>query len=401
MEPNWESSAMPRAAELGSPERFDAIVVGAGPAGASAARVIALAGHRVLLLERDSLPRYKPCGGGLSPKTIARLPFPADSLPHVRIRQIAFRLRGEDSVIWDLPESFPFYMVMRTDLDYRLAQEAVTAGAKLRVQEAVRGVQPVDGEYLVRTDRGSYRTAFLIGADGATGVVRHSLGLASRAQRGLALECEIEVPATVYGQFASSALFDVEAVPEGYGWVFPKRTHLSVGVGSMNPRGLPLRLLLQQFLLRHHLASADQMEDIPVYTHPLPMATTGEPARSGNALLVGDAVGVADGFGGEGICYAMASGEFAGVATAKALEEGVHALDSYEAELDHMLRRDHGQSNLMGLIVRRFPDAAYHILTSAGEGRTALIPLLLGEISFGEALLRLPRLLALRNNGRS
>ncbi len=398
MEPDRGRSTPSKTAQTGDPEPFEVIVVGAGPAGTTAARTLALRGHSVLLLERDSLPRYKPCGGGLSPKTIARLPFPVDTLPHVRLQHIAFRLRGRSPVTWDLPWDFPFYMVMRSDLDHRLVQEATTAGAQLRAGEAVRGVRPIDGEFLVTTTRDSYHAPFVIAADGATGVVRHSLGLATRAQRGLAMECEVEVPSDLYQQYAATALFDVEAVPEGYGWIFPKRTHLSVGVGSMNPGRLPLRALFQQFLLRYQLASPNHMDEIPVYTHPLPVATSGEPARSGNALLVGDAAGVADGFGGEGICYAMASGDLAATVASRALSEGVSALESYEGELDRLLRRDQGQSNLMGLIVRRFPDAAYRILTSLGEGKAVLIPLLLGEITFGEALRRLPRLLALERH---
>ncbi len=395
MEPDWGESTPPEAAQIGNLEPFEVIVVGAGPAGATAARTLALQGHRVLLLERDSMPRYKPCGGGLSPKTVARLPFPVDTLPHVRLQQIAFRLRGQSQVTWDLPEDFPFYMVMRADLDHRLAQEAMVAGARLRTGEAVRGVRPIDGEFLVTTTSGSYQAPFVVAADGALGVVRHSLGVPRRAQQGLALECEVEVPADLYQEHAGSALFDVEAVPQGYGWVFPKKTHLSVGVGSMEPTRLPLRTLLHRFLLQHRLATPDTVDSIVVYTHPLPMATPGEPARRGKALLVGDAAGVADGFGGEGICYAMASGELAATVTSRALSEGISALGGYEAELDRLLRRDHGQSNLMGLIVRRFPDAAYRILTSLGEGKAVLIPLLLGEITFGEALRRLPRLLAL------
>ena len=374
---------------------LDAIVVGGGPAGATASRVLALLGRRVLLLEREALPRYKPCGGGLGPKTVARLPFSISEIPHVRLERIDFRLRSSSPVSWDLSADFPFYMVMRSDLDYRLVQSAVEAGAQLRAGEAVRGVRREDEGFVVATDQGEYRAPFLVGADGATSAVRHHLGIVRRNEQGVALECEVQVPDEVYARYAKAAVFDVEAAPDGYGWVFPKATHLSVGLGSMKPQGLPLRDLLRQFILRYELAGVDSLDGMEIYVHPLPVATPGEQVRDGGALLVGDAAGVADGFGGEGIRYSMASGDLAARTIVKALAGGPIALESYDSDLDRLIRGDHRYANLMGRIVRRFPDAGYRILTSLGEGKAVLIPLLLGEITFGEAVRRLPRLVAL------
>ncbi|MHB1131764.1 MAG: geranylgeranyl reductase family protein [Chloroflexota bacterium] len=381
-------------------EQFDAIVVGAGPAGATAARNLAIAGRRVLLIERSTLPRYKACGGGLGPKTTARLPFPIQGIPHVRLEQITFRLRGDSPVVWDLPEGFPFFMVMRADLDNALVQAALAEGAHLAQGEAVRSVDQGEGGCIVTTDRGQYQARFVVGADGATGVTRRCLGLRAGSQVGVALECELAVPNRVYERFRANALFDVEAAPDGYGWVFPKGSHLSVGLGSMVRQGSSLRGLLHEFILRYDLASAAELEHLPVHVHPLPVATSGERASVGRVLLAGDAAGVADGFGGEGVCYAMASGELAADVVRKALQGDILSVDNYTAELDRLIRHDHGFANLMGRIVRRFPDAGYRILTSVGEGKSVLIPLLLGEFSFGESLRRLPRLAALASDQR-
>jgi geranylgeranyl reductase family protein len=376
-------------------EAFDAIVVGGGPAGALAARTLVLLGHRAVLLERETLPRYKPCGGGLGPKTVARLPFPIVQVPHLRLDRIDFRLRSESPVTWDLPDEFPFYMVMRSDLDSRLVQSAVEVGTDLRDGEPVREIERTEAGFSVSTDRASYQAPFIIGADGATGIVRRALGVERRSEQGVALECEVEVPDEVHRRYAGTAVFDVEAAPDGYGWIFPKPAHLSVGLGSMKPGGLPMRELLQRFLLRYELVDREALPDVVIHTHPLPVATAGERSRDGNALLVGDAAGVADGFGGEGVCYSMASGELAARTVSSALNGDPADLNAYDEELDRLIRRDHGYSNLMGRIVRRFPDPGYRILTSLGEGKSVLIPLLLGEIGFGEALRRLPRLLAL------
>ncbi len=394
--PNPGRATRPEAwQEVPATNRFQAIVVGAGPAGAMAGRRLALLGRRVLLLERDPLPRYKPCGGGLTPKTVMRLPFPISEVPHLRVDRIDFRLRGESPVSWDLPDEFPFYMVMRTDLDNLLVQSATAAGVELRAGEPVRQLHQTGKGFVVRTDEARYVAPFIIGADGATGSVRRFLGIERRSEQGVALECELEVPEDLYNSYRHAALFDVEAAPEGYGWVFPKRSHLSVGLGSMRPNGLDLRARLKQFLLHYELATPATMASLPVYTHPLPLANPGERVRAGNALLVGDAAAVADGFAGEGICYAIVSGELAARAVSRALDGDVAALDRYEADLDGIIRRDHRYAHWMGLIVHRFPESSYHILTSIGEGKSVLIPLLLGQISFSESLRRLPRLVAL------
>jgi geranylgeranyl reductase family protein len=379
----------------GATPHYEAIVVGGGPAGAIAARTLALHGRHVLLLEREQLPRYKPCGGGLSPRTVARLPFSVDTIPHVRLDRIDFRLRGNSPVSWQLPKEFPFYTVMRTDLDYMLVLAAQSAGAEVRTQEMVMAVRQKNGEFSVTTDRGDYSSPYVIGADGASSTVRRAVGVEPRSERGIAMECEVEVPERIYARYATSALFDVEAAPDGYGWVFPKPDHLSVGIGSMKPGKRQLRPVLRQFILQHQLAPVESVDSITMHAHPLPLASAGERVRWDNALLAGDAAGVADGFAGEGICYSMASGELAANVVSSALAGDTTALAGYDGTLDQLIRRDHRQASLMGNLVRRFPDAAYRILTSIGEGKSVLVPLILGEISFGDALRRLPRLLAL------
>ncbi len=252
------------------------------------------------------------------------------------------------------------------------------------------------------TDRGYYAAPYVVGADGASSIVRRAAGIDRRREWGIALECEVEVSKEIHSIHASTAIFDIEAAPDGYGWIFPKTSHLSVGVGSMKPSNLPLRPLLRKFILHYQLLPEQEVDSIAVHAHPLPLATAGEQARWGSALLAGDAAGVADGFDGEGICYSMESGGLAADAISRAIDGEESALADYEGALDRLIRQDHRQANLMGHLVRRFPDAGYRILTSIGEGRAVLIPLLLGEISFGEALRRLPRLMALdRLEGRA
>ncbi|NPV08169.1 MAG: geranylgeranyl reductase family protein [Anaerolineae bacterium] len=355
-----------------------------------AARSLALEGHQVLLLEREALPRYKACGGGLSPKSVARLPFPVEDIPHHRITHVSFRLRGTMPVTWPLPKGTPFYSVMRSDLDYALVRSAVVVGAYLREQAEVTAVYQHGDGHLVQTNAGQFRAPYVVAADGATGPLRRLLGFRYPPQRGVAIECELTVSPEVLERYAGTLVFDVEAVKGGYAWIFPKADHLSVGAGSMHRPGTSLRQRLWSFILENDLVPEADLEELHTYVHPLPLSNLGDPCRKGGVLLAGDAAGLADGLAGEGICYALDNGDLAGRLIAEALQGNPAALDRYDAELDRMVRRDQRYARVIGDIVRRFPDTCYRLFTGIGEERRTLTALLVGQLAFAEFLMNLP-----------
>ncbi len=297
------------------PPHFDVAVVGTGPAGASAARDLAARGCRVVLLETETLPRYKTCGGGLVHRAIRWLPFDiSDAVErdchradlHLAKSGLHFRTRRERPVV---------VMTMRDRFDCRLTQEAVESGAELWQGCPLIGLAADPRRLLLETARGSVSADWVIAADGAHSPTARAAGFAPN--RGLipALECEVKVPPEIFDRFSSAARFDFEIVPEGYAWVFPKRDHLSMGVLSMTRRKAGLKVWFERYL--SHLA-IDRIESCDRHGFVIPVQPRPGGFVGGRILLVGDAAGLAEPVTGEGISFSIRSGQLA----ARALAQG-------------------------------------------------------------------------------
>jgi geranylgeranyl reductase family protein len=323
---------------------YDVIIVGAGPAGASAAYAAAQQGLDVLLLEKERLPRYKPCGGGLPLKVAQALAF--DLAPTVEQAIHGAQITSG----WGQAVNYHFgrplgWCVMRSAFDQFLAERAVESGATLLTGCAVRRVSEQPDRVRVETHAAAYTARALVGADGVNGVVGRAVGLNAGRQYGAALEAEITVGAAAQAAAAGRLRLHFGDVPWGYAWVFPKARHLSVGVATFQTRtALNLRALLRRFLaqqpeLREHSVTL-------LRGHRLPLGGQALPLHHGRVLLAGDAGGFADPFLGEGIYYAIRSGQMAGQCVARALAGGqpdfagytLQANAQFHAEFRHMRR---------------------------------------------------------------
>ncbi|HZX37431.1 MAG TPA: geranylgeranyl reductase family protein, partial [Streptomyces sp.] len=214
---------------------WDVVVVGAGPAGASAAYAAAVAGREVLLLEKAELPRYKTCGGGIIGPSRDSLP-PGFELPLLdRVHAVTFSLNGRLSRT-RRSKRMLFGLINRPEFDAGLVEQAQKAGAVLRTGATVSRVEQ-HGPAV--PDR---RTVAVVLADGETVLARAVVGADGSASRigahvgvkldqvDLGLEAEIPVPATVAEDWAGRVLIDWGPMPGSYGWVFPKGQTLTVGV---------------------------------------------------------------------------------------------------------------------------------------------------------------------------
>jgi len=324
-------------------ERFDAIVVGAGPAGSSAAHRLASAGARVLLLDRARFPRDKPCGGGLTGRAVRLLPEPVDSV--VEDRAIRVRLRAHYRGGYERTSSAPLVLLTRrARLDAFLAERAAAVGAEFR--DGVR-VEEVE-DTTVRFAGGSATGDLLIGADGANGIVARSLGLAQEIVHGVALEGNAPYDSV----YRETLLLEFGVVPGGYGWLFPKAEHLNVGVGGWQAEGPRMREHLTRLCDVYGLRF-DELTGLR--GHRLPMRRAEAVLAKGRAAVIGDAAGLVDPFSGDGIYEALLSAKLVTEAALDVLAGRARTLEPYHDALTAKLAGLLSSSWKLKRAIDRFP----------------------------------------------
>jgi geranylgeranyl reductase family protein len=290
---------------------WDVAVVGAGPAGASAARVVAEAGRSVVIIERESLPRYKLCGGGLIGPSLAALPagFAYDSQD--AITSIRFTYAGR--LARDRHARTPvLHLINRPEFDAALVARAVSAGAELRSGVTVRSVEQSDQLVTLQTDAGPVQARAVVGADGSAGRLSRHVG-ATFAQVDLGLELELPVTGTLREYWRHRVQLDWGPIPGSYGWVFPKDEHLTVGVIGGRENGAQLKTYLAAFVEQLGLS---QLEPQHSGGHLTRVRATSSPLTRGRALVAGDAAGFLEPWTREGISFALRSGAAAGAVAA-------------------------------------------------------------------------------------
>ncbi len=216
---------------------YDAIVVGAGPAGSVTAYHLAEAGASVLLLDRARFPRDKPCGGGLTYRAIRELPIAVDPVVEDVVDKFEFGFRYRHR-FERRSASTIILMTQRRRLDAFLAEQAAAAGAEFRDGAKVTAVDPAGS---VTVGGETIRASVVIGADGVNGVAGRSLGLDTSYRYGVALEGNVPYRYARAKRYRGRAVLELGVVPGGYGWVFAKGDHVNVGVGGWESEGPRLR----------------------------------------------------------------------------------------------------------------------------------------------------------------
>ena len=307
---------------------FDAIVVGAGPAGSTTARELAAAGARVLVVDRAEWPRYKACGGGVPLRAERMLPFPIDSVVEDSVSRIEMSARGR--MAFTKRSRGPFArMVMRDRFDLLLLEHARRAGAEVRTGTVVRELD-LNGRARIRADGFEAEAETLICADGAHSPVGRMAGLGRDLAECAAWEVEVRGRPLDASVGEATTLIDLGYDPWGYAWLFPKAELLSIGIVLPREEAGRMKALVERYLERLGLRGA---EVEIARGHKIRFRRGGETVAGERVALAGDAAGLADEFTAEGISYAIHSGRLAARAALGALA-GEGDMRRYQAELE-------------------------------------------------------------------
>jgi len=316
-------------------------VIGAGPAGATAARLLASEGARVSLFEAWRLPRTKLCGGGLTPKAQRLIPPSALQTVDRRIHRVELRGGLLPPFRIDEPRA-EIAMVERSRFDFALTEAAAGAGAEVRDGERVEAISEDATGVTLTTRRGRVRVDAVVAADGDPSGIARRLGLGGAANRhALAIEVDLPLSPEVPIDIAILSF----GLAGGYAWYFPKGDHANVGVGTYHSTSASA--------LKRHLARFARSVGLDagqgrIAGHWIPQGLRRGALASPRVLLAGDAAATADPLFGEGISYALSSG----IAAAQAIEEWEAGRVSDLRDYDGRLRE------LLGPGLRRLEHAA-------------------------------------------
>jgi menaquinone-9 beta-reductase len=370
--------AAPGRAAPGRPAgEADVIVVGAGPAGSTTAYYLAQAGLDVLLLEKSRFPREKVCGDGLTPRGVKALVGMGISVSEQDgwVRNKGLRVIGAGQrmeLLWPELSSYPDYGLVRprTDLDQMLAHRAQQAGARLLEGVTVTGpvlddrtgrITGVIARPAGTDDERAYASRVVVAADGNSSRLSVAMGLRKRDDRplGVAVRTYYQSPRHDDDYLESWLdLWDDDRLLPGYGWIFGMGDGTSnVGLGLLNTSAAfghtDYHALLRRWLkgMPAEWGFTEENRTQPVRGAALPMGFNRTPHYFNGLLLVGDAGGMVNPFNGEGIAYAMESGEILARTIAQALARARRAeTERVLAGYPHALTEAYGGYYALGRV---------------------------------------------------
>lgn len=355
---------------------FDIIVVGSGPSGAMAAYEAAQNGHKVAILEKENLPRYKTCGGGLVLRGRKFLPFDLSSVIEREFNSVQVFFSNSPYYFESFRDEPIISMVMRDKFDHLLVGKAKERGVVVLEECALQRIDFSD-RLILTTTKGSISTRYLIAADGVYSPTAKMAGWKDDRKLIPALEFEVQVPQEEFLRLSKAVRFDVDVVPRGYGWCFPKGAHLSIGVGLLKKRKINLRALYLEYL--QHLGITEVIKE-EAHGYQIPISHRTGALAERNIFLTGDAAGLADPLTAEGISNAIYSGMLAGRSVRDNFDQSDQAMQAYQDELAQQLLPElktaqftadlfYNQKQVRNLLLEKYGQAGCEILVDIFTGK--------------------------------
>jgi geranylgeranyl reductase family protein len=362
-------------------QSHDVIVVGAGSAGATLAYELAKRGIGVLVLEKENLPRYKCCAGGVTSKTVKLLDFDIAEVVEDVIHEVSFTFNLGSPYLRQHSQPL-IYTVMRDAFDYFLVQKAQQLGASFMDRQKVTQIQ-VNADWVeISTVDNIFRSRLVVGADGAYSIVARELGMGRSIKYNAGIESEIVVSEKELAKWKSRVQIDLGCIPGGYAWVFPKRNHLSIGVGCLTSKARDLNRHHQKFLNSLRIGNYTITKSS---SHLIPTCTKGRLIWQDKALLLGDAAGLTDPLTGEGIYNAIQSAQLAAPVIESSLVHDKAKLEDYQEAMDEKIMSELRVASTLSKLFVRFPRLVFGMFNQSDGAWGVICKLMLGEIDYATA----------------
>jgi len=357
---------------------FDCIIVGSGPAGATAAYHLAKKGHAILVLDKAKLPRYKPCGGGVSPVIQDWFDFDFSPAISLKTKTVCFTWKKGDPAAIDL-KNHPIWMVRREVFDYFILNQAVGQGAAVRDGAEATSIEFKSDRWFVNTTKGQYCGRHLIGADGAKGSTAKWLGF-RRQKKVVAGALELEIPRENRGD--NKTYFEFGLVNKGYAWNFPKADGDSLGAAAFWKERKAQNF--KQILIDYARMFDLKIDGATECGHPIALWDGNQKLHAQNALLAGEAACVVDPFTAEGIRPSIFSGLKAAEAIHDAIAGKIDALERYTEIMNEEWGKEMLWAQKLAQIFYRFPQLSYQVGVKHQVVAATMSRIFAGELSYSD-----------------
>jgi geranylgeranyl reductase family protein len=359
---------------------LDCIIVGAGPAGATAGYQLAKQGRSVLVVDKETFPRYKPCGGGVSPAIAKWFDFDFTPVINNTVTQVKYTWKFDDPVEVELKGVTPMWMVRRDKFDKFLIERAIEQGAQFQDNLTVTGIERQTDKWQVNTSNGNLEAKYLIAADGANSLMAKWLGFEQQQKVAAAsLEVAAEVPATKQ----NLAYFDFGSLKNGFMWCFPKTDGYSFSAAFVKDRqGKPEEL--KQQLTNYATKFGLDLTNSKYTEYNLNLWESDRKLHIDRALIAGEAAGIVDPLIGEGIRPAMFTGLQAASVINKALAGETNTLGEYTEIIKQEWGSNLSKAQFLAGLFYKAPKIAYKLGVKRPSAGKLMGKIICGELSYSD-----------------
>ena len=359
---------------------FDCIIVGAGPAGGTAAYHLAKRGRSVLILEKESLPRYKPCSGGVSPAIAKWFDFDLGPAISLKVKKIRYTWQLGDPIELELPGEDGVWMVRRDRFDGFLIEKAQEQGAKTQDQTEVTGIKFSGGSWQIATDREPVSGRYLIAADGAKGPLAKWLGSKKAKTR---LSASVDIQSSILPTNNSSIHFDFggKKIKNGFIWNFPNAEGYSISTATfIGGEPKDFNSVLSEYSQTVGIDIINRQES----EYPLRLWDGEGKLHAQNAVIAGEAASLVDPLMGEGIRPSIFSGMKAAEAIDAALGGDLNALEKYTEVVIREWGEDLKWAGRLAGAFYRFPGLGYKGVIKRPAATQIMSRILCGKARYSE-----------------